>query len=557
MPEGEVQILPTATSSTSTTTTASAIAPISNPTQMQVIRLAGTQETIGISTHPDPSSTSSPSGKTILLWSDVLMVFPAASYLQHKTKALPFLKGASFKTLEPLRVAAVPGDVLDVVLRAGGSSGSGGDGLTQRATRPLAPLATPLQTQPLVMNVTSTPHTVPVAAPLIATSAADSAARRNPVYGDELEAMENYSHIDGPNTSARGPQLLSDTVNDNTQVSTHVPRQDISSSADSNLEEPTISFTPRRTTTNANAKASEKRPNNIQASSGSTRQLAEQGNAQAQYQIAQQYELGQGVPQDHTLALEWHLKSAEQGLADAQFSVGTLYRQFHVLAPGVPRDYRKAMDWFLKAAAQGHAAAQHSIGRMYECGEGVLKSDVIAAGWYRKAGEAGSIAAAMMVGYWYKIGTGGLPKDSKRSLQWYIKAAENGGSLGARNVGDIYSEGRGVKKDLNKGLEWYMKAVELDEKDTFAMFTVGKLYEQGGKGLEKDLKKAREWYEKAARKGNLDAWDCLEVVQKLIRDEEDRRMDEGYERDARKSSDGGGGGRSGRSLRNSFRKLFT
>ncbi|KAF9087184.1 hypothetical protein BGX23_008311 [Mortierella sp. AD031] len=56
--------------------------------RVQTVRLASKNRTVDITTHPDAST-----GKEIVLWEDVLMVFPNALYLQHGTRALPFLKG--------------------------------------------------------------------------------------------------------------------------------------------------------------------------------------------------------------------------------------------------------------------------------------------------------------------------------------------------------------------------------------------------------------------------------------------------------------------------------
>ncbi|KAK3824247.1 MAG: hypothetical protein J3R72DRAFT_479529, partial [Linnemannia gamsii] len=63
---------------------------------------------------PDPSS-----GKDILLWDDVLDAFKDdVIHIRSGAVVLPFLKGSDFKKLNPLRVAAVPGATLDVVIRA-------------------------------------------------------------------------------------------------------------------------------------------------------------------------------------------------------------------------------------------------------------------------------------------------------------------------------------------------------------------------------------------------------------------------------------------------------
>ncbi len=49
-----------------------------------------------------------------------------------------------------------------------------------------------------------------------------------------------------------------------------------------------------------------------------TKQLAEQGDADAQYYLGWQYEYGQGVKEDYAEAVRWYTKAAEQGLDVAQ-----------------------------------------------------------------------------------------------------------------------------------------------------------------------------------------------------------------------------------------------
>jgi hypothetical protein len=56
---------------------------------------------------------------------------------------------------------------------------------------------------------------------------------------------------------------------------------------------------------------------------------------------------GAGVPQDYAQAALWYRKAAEQGDAEAQWSLGGLYLGGH----GVPRDYAEAYFWYALAAA--------------------------------------------------------------------------------------------------------------------------------------------------------------------------------------------------------------
>ena len=56
-----------------------------------------------------------------------------------------------------------------------------------------------------------------------------------------------------------------------------------------------------------------------------TLQLAEQGNADAQYNLGVMYDNGQGVRQDYAEAARWYRKAAEQGNAKAQYNLGSMY----------------------------------------------------------------------------------------------------------------------------------------------------------------------------------------------------------------------------------------
>ena len=54
-------------------------------------------------------------------------------------------------------------------------------------------------------------------------------------------------------------------------------------------------------------------------------QAAEQGDADAQYNLGVMYANGRGVRQDDAQAVQWYRKAAEQGDAEAQFNLGVMY----------------------------------------------------------------------------------------------------------------------------------------------------------------------------------------------------------------------------------------
>jgi TPR repeat protein len=80
-------------------------------------------------------------------------------------------------------------------------------------------------------------------------------------------------------------------------------------------------------------------------------------------------------------------KAAEQGNADAQFNLGAMY----AIGQGVAKDQKTAVLWYIKAAEQGNAYAQFNLGAMYAYGRGVVKDEKTAIFWYTKAAEQGML----------------------------------------------------------------------------------------------------------------------------------------------------------------------
>jgi TPR repeat protein len=85
--------------------------------------------------------------------------------------------------------------------------------------------------------------------------------------------------------------------------------------------------------------------------------LARQGNADAQYNLGDMYEYGQGVSQDYKTALKWYRLAAKQGDADAQYKLGVMYDA----GKGVLQDYVRAHMWLNIAASSGEFAAKYAV----------------------------------------------------------------------------------------------------------------------------------------------------------------------------------------------------
>ncbi|MHA1563854.1 MAG: SPOR domain-containing protein, partial [Alphaproteobacteria bacterium] len=87
------------------------------------------------------------------------------------------------------------------------------------------------------------------------------------------------------------------------------------------------------------------------------RGAANNGNAEAKYNIGVLYARGDGVDRDNAKALKWYRRAAESGSTNAQYLMGVLYNGGQV----VPQDFTAALSWFGRAAAQGHASARTQL----------------------------------------------------------------------------------------------------------------------------------------------------------------------------------------------------
>ena len=223
------------------------------------------------------------------------------------------------------------------------------------------------------------------------------------------------------------------------------------------------------------------------------RKDAEQGDANAQFNLGVCYENGQGVEEDVNEAVRWYRKAAAQGVAEAQLNLGVCYAN----GLGVAEDATEAVKWFRKAAEQGSAAAQCNLGVCHANGLGVVKDVMDSVKWYRKAAEQGYATAQCNLGVCYENGQG-VEADVNEAVKWYRKAAEQGDAAAQCNLGMCYHNGQGVEEDVNEAVKWYRKAAA--QGYAAAQFSLGVCYEYG-QGVEADVNEAVKWYWKAAAQG--------------------------------------------------------
>ena len=116
------------------------------------------------------------------------------------------------------------------------------------------------------------------------------------------------------------------------------------------------------------------------------RPLAESGDADAQFNIAQAYKFGRGVPQDMTAAIDYYRKAAAQGHAQAEDNAGLLlYQQGR---------QSEAMPYLDRSAERGESRAQYLVGISLFNGDLVAQDWVRAYAMMNRASAAGVEQAA-------------------------------------------------------------------------------------------------------------------------------------------------------------------
>jgi TPR repeat protein len=136
--------------------------------------------------------------------------------------------------------------------------------------------------------------------------------------------------------------------------------------------------------------------------------------------------------------------SAEQGNAEAQFSLALLYEH----GRGLPKDQGEAVRWYRRAAMQGDTFAQNSLGNNYWEGTGVPKDDREAVWWWRLAADKGFSPAQHSLGKILAGGGQGVPVDRPQAYMWLMLAAAQGDEEAARQ-GDLLAKQLGPSEVAN------------------------------------------------------------------------------------------------------------
>ena len=209
---------------------------------------------------------------------------------------------------------------------------------------------------------------------------------------------------------------------------------------------------------------------------------AEDGDVNAQFNLAERFYYGRGVKHSYPLAVHWFKAAAQAGLSSAQRCLGDCYHN----GQGIPKDFSIAVIWYEKAAQQGDYEAQQALIRCYKTGGFNLTQDI-------------ARAHQLMREY-------GISGDYANSLALLQKSAENGCSHSQLKLADTMFYGNNTDCDRTGAFQWYMRAAEQNNPE--AQFSLARCYAEG-EGTEKNSSEAFYWYEKAAENGHAEAMNNL------------------------------------------------
>ncbi|GBB87085.1 hypothetical protein RclHR1_13550003 [Rhizophagus clarus] len=229
----------------------------------------------------------------------------------------------------------------------------------------------------------------------------------------------------------------------------------------------------------------------------SLEKLAESGDENAMFNLAYNYENGEGIEKNLEKASHWYKKATENCNEDAMFGLAISYEN----GKETEKNLEKAFYWYQKAAESNYKDAMYCLANCYYNGDGTEKNLEKAFYWYQKAAENGNVDAMYNLAICYR-NEERTEDNLEKAFYWNQKAAENGSENAMYNLASCYNYGEGTERNLEKTFHWYQKAAENGNEG--AMFNLALCYDSG-KGTEKNLEKAFYWYQKAVENGDEEA----------------------------------------------------
>ena len=218
-------------------------------------------------------------------------------------------------------------------------------------------------------------------------------------------------------------------------------------------------------------------------------------------------------------AMMWLEKASENGIVDASFDLGCMYKNGEGLSSP---DYEKAAEYFVKAGTADAAVEINDIGCLYASGESGIQDYNKAFQCFYDSAHIGNSVAMYNVGTYYLYGKG-VDQNINESIKWLGLSAEKGFTEASELLGEEYYTGNIIGQDFAKAIRYLEAAADESAK---ANYDLGQCYENGY-ATDKDYEKALEYYENAMAKAGkekelkekaTDAYEILEEKNSVVSD---------------------------------------
>ena len=199
-------------------------------------------------------------------------------------------------------------------------------------------------------------------------------------------------------------------------------------------------------------------------------EMQDDGERISTYDMSYECQDLQSVANDDSFPLEERDEAAEQleqlaedGDAYAQYIIGTAYRDGGLLIP----DTAKAQKLLERAAEQDLDAAQYALGKLYLSDDADIHDPAKGIYWLKRSADSGNDHAAYRLGKEYLSGKN-VSKDTSTAAEYLRQAANNGNAYAQYLLGKLPLMGEGVPKDMDAAYEWF--AAARDNGHTYAEF---------------------------------------------------------------------------------------
>ena len=209
---------------------------------------------------------------------------------------------------------------------------------------------------------------------------------------------------------------------------------------------------------------------------------AQNGDADAQYQLGEIFRIGEVVPVDYAEALRWLHAAAQQNHPHAQNNLGSMYLN----GMGTNNDPEEAVTWYRKAAELGQLDAEFNLALRYLHGDGVAIDATEAARWLQEAACQGHVEAIGQLGTLYRFGNG-VQQNFVHAAEHHVIAAMEGDVTSIGNLQDYQDE---IEKAAMAG-------------SVVAVLCIAKMYDRG-LAVAKDKAHVYAWLQWAKQHGTTD-----------------------------------------------------